>query len=400
MRSRIRELQAELSSYKSRAPPVASNPTPSETSVATSSPSSTRDNRHSDNSPSHPSSPSSSSSAVSKPQWEGIYVATSRSDQTSYYGPSSHFYYVSRIGVYLNKALQQPCAARSMQPQEARRNAALTNPNEADDKELQPYQAAGGGLQTPSMTRTQEEYFLSIFWESYHCTTAIIDEVEFRRHYASLWDPSKPHRKQSPLVDIVLALCLQYGYTFIPRDASRPDPSSDDATMAGRWYYRRAQSLLTADLESPTLTTVQCLIFSTTYLCCASFQNMAHITMAQTVRTAQILGLHLEPPADMAPAERELRKRIWWVLWLNEAKMAAKLGRPIAIDRRQVTVAPPSDDMDAACANGAMLGSYGGATWLTYLVQMQKLIDTAFGIYEAMSAKFCLLYTSPSPRDS
>ena len=322
------------------------------------------------------------------PQWEGIYVATSRSDQTSYYGPSSHFYYVSRIGVYLNKALQQPCATRSMQPQEARRNVALTNPNEEDHKDMQSYPAAGGGSQMPSMNRTQEEYFLSLFWESYHCSMPIIDEVEFRRHYASLWEPSKPYRKQSPLVDSVLALCLQYGYTFIPRDASSLDSSSDDATMAGRWYYRRAQSLLTADLESPTITTLQCLIFSITYLCCASFQNMAHIVMAQAVRTAQILGLHLEPPRDMPASERELRKRIWWSLWTTEAKSAAKLGRPISVDRRQVTTTPPSDSIEAASANGATLGGYGNVTWLTYLVQTHKLIDTAFDIYQALYAKF------------
>lgn len=387
LRSRIKDLQSELSSYKSRDQQwPTSIPTPSETSIATS-PSSSRDHRQSERSSSQPSSPYAP--AVSKPQWEGIYVATSRSDQTSYYGPSSHFYYVSRIGAYLNKALQQPCAARSMQPNEARRNAALTNPNEVDEREIQSYPTAGGGSQTPLMTRMQEEYFLSLFWESYHCFSPIVDEVEFRRHYASLWEPSKPYRKQSPLVDLVLALCLQYGYTFIPRDTSSDrDGASDDATMAGRWYYRRAQSLLTADLESPTITTVQSLIFSITYLCCASFQNMAHVTMAQAVRTAQILGLHLEPPADMPLAERELRKRIWWVLWTIEAKTSSKLGRPISADRSQFTVTLPSDNMEAASANGATLGAYGNVTWLTYAVQMHKLVIASFDIHQAIYTKY------------
>jgi len=158
--------------------------------------------------------------------------------------------------------------------------------------------------------------------------------------------------------------------------------------MAGRWYYRRGQSLLAADFESPTITTVQCLIFSMCYLCCASFQNMAHITVAQAVRTAQILGLHLEPPADMPLAERELRKRIWWILSATEAKVTAKLGRFGFVDRSQVTVTYPSDDIETASANGATLGSYGNVTWLTYNLQMQKLIHVSFNIHQPLYEKF------------
>ncbi|KAI6785465.1 putative transcriptional regulatory protein-like protein [Emericellopsis cladophorae] len=381
LKLKVKEQQAEIAGLKLKEQ-QAMIPTPTETSTTSASP--TASSRHNSHNSQQQGTPSFT--LKPKPQWEGIWLATSRSDQTSYYGPSSHFYFVSRIGTYLNKALQQPCAAGCMQPQEARKNIAMTNPAEAEEapaEEGEPHSPGTDGRKNPSMSRMQEEYFLSLFWESYHCFAPVVDEADFRRHYASLWEPRRPYRKMSPLVDIVLAVCLQFGYSFMPK-ATTGSSSSDDATMAGRWYYRRCQSLLTADLESPTLNTVQCLIFSIAYLCCASFHNMAHLAETQAIRTAQIIGLHHDPAADMSRPEKELRRRVWWILWMMEAKTAAKLGRPVGMDRSEVSTLMPSDDIEAASANGALLGSFGNVTWLSYNLQLTKLIDVSFSVHTAL----------------
>ncbi|KAK9234531.1 fungal-specific transcription factor domain-containing protein [Lipomyces kononenkoae] len=307
--------------------------------------------------------------------WEGIYVASAQS-----------------IGSYLNTALQQPIAEQSMQPRGASKSiASPTGPGDAeDDNVMGPVLTGNAGR--AYLSRPQEQYFLSLFWESYHCTLPIIDEGEFRRLYSSLWIASHTQRKPSALVDIALALSMQYGCAFFPRAKStniKPDGRYDDATIAGRSYYRRCQSLLALELESPSLTTVQCQIYSSIYVCCAAFQNMAHTTMALAVRTAQMLGLHLEPPADMPRAERELRKRIWWVLFTVETKTCMKLGRPFAAHDCQTTVAFALDDLETASTFGGVLGSYGtDVTWPTYAVQYQKLIAASCTIYRSMYNKF------------
>ena len=387
LKLRVQELEAELSIYKSRSQ-LASIPTPDQT-LDPPSPVLNRQN-FSQESVSELESLSKSSTLV-RPQWGGIYVATARSDHASYYGPSSSFYFVSRIGAYLGKTLKQQCPDRSMLPRGASRIIHLGHDMDVDDRESREVIPHSNNEQTRFMTRIQEESLLRLFWEGYYCLLPIIDEVEFRKYYASLWDPSRTRRKQSPLVDIILALCLQYGYIYIPRVAtatSGNDTSYDDASVAGRWYYRRAQSLLTADMESPTLTTIQCYIFITSYLCCASFQNMCHIVTAQAVRAAHVLGLHLEPPASMIHGERELRKRVWWALWAMDTRVSHKMGRPFLIDRSTVTVSPPSDDLEAASYNGATLGSYGpDVTWLTYSLQSQKLILNLGEVHNALFNK-------------
>lgn len=242
------------------------------------------------------------------------------------------------------------------------------------------------------LTRTQEDYFLSLFWQSYHCTLQLLDEVEFREHYKSLWATSGTSRDQSALVDIVLAICMQYGIAFIPRTDANAEPKADvdsnDATIAGRWFYRRCQKLLTGEQESPSITTLQCHIFSVIYLCNASFQNMAHSTLALAVRTAHILGLHLEPPEDMLQTQRELRKRLWWTLYAVESKTCMKLGRPWSAQISQVTCSLPADDHNLALLSGSKFASFSeNVTWLTYNLQNIKLVLAARVIYVAFYDK-------------
>jgi hypothetical protein len=89
------------------------------------------------------------------------------------------------------------------------------------------------------LTPTQEEYFLDVFWQSYYTSCPILDGLEFKKQYQSLWAASARERKPSALVDIVLAVCIQYGMAQLPGAgrglgaALRAKLNSSDATVAG-----------------------------------------------------------------------------------------------------------------------------------------------------------------------
>ncbi|KAM5479532.1 hypothetical protein McanCB56680_005460 [Microsporum canis] len=334
-----------------------------------------------------------------KKYWQGIHTRTAQAPQTQCYGPASSFYFIGRMSSYLAAALQQPQSDDHMQPNSASKAfASPTSPGkeggngtlnlEGGQQQLAAETPTGGDY----LTARQEDYFLNLFWQSYHCSLQIIDEAEFRQHYKSLWATPGASRKASALVDIVLAICMQYGIAFIPRSgvdpALRTDVNSNDATIAGRSFYRRCQSLLTSELESPSITTLQCHIFSVIYLCNASFQNMAHSTLAFAVRTAHILGLHLEPPDDLPQTQRELRKRLWWSLYTLESKTCMKLGRPWSVQMSEITCSLPADDHKLALLSGFNFASFAdNITWLTYNVQNTKLVLTARAIYIAFYDK-------------
>ncbi len=318
--------------------------------------------------------------------WEGIYISTARSPQKTWYGSSSLFYYIGRIDAFLTAALQQSHPADRMLPDSA--SNLLDGPTTVAAEEQ------AGQLTGPTddpittgeyLTSTQEEYFLGLFWQSYYTSYPIFDELEFKKYYRSLWATPEGKRKPSALADIVIAVCMQYGMAGLEQGleaTSRANVSNTDATIAGRWYYRRCQTLLSAELESPNISTLQCHILCSIYLCCASFQNMADSTCGLAVRTAYMLGLHLEPPQSMPRRERETRKRLWWTLYVLETKMSMKLGRPFILHDSSTTCSLPADDREIAMLVGSSFAPLGeNVTWLTWNLHNTQLLLAARTAY-------------------
>lgn len=317
--------------------------------------------------------------------WEGIHISTARSPQKTWYGPSSLFYFIGRISTFLTSALKQSHSTQRMLPSSA--STLLDGPTTLTEEE-QPTRLIGDDDPNRAgeyLSPTQEEYFLSLFWQSYNTTYPILDEEEFKKHYQSLWTDSQKERKPCPLVDIVIAVCMQYGTARVlaSRDnASKANTNKTDATIAGRWHYRRCQALLATELESPTISTLQCHLLSSVYLCCASFQNMADNASGLAVRTAYMLGLHLEPPATIPRREKELRKRLWWMVYVLESKMSMKLGRPFLLQESSATCSFPSDDREIAMMSGSNFAPLSeNVTWLTWALYCTKLMFAARTAY-------------------
>lgn len=319
---------------------------------------------------------------------EGIYMSTAHAPNPTWYGTSSLLYFISRMNDYVRTALPQ----LSKETRLTRLDSVATHYADPDcgvaggpDEEGAVGAPAAGHFLAP----TQEEYFINLFWESYHTSLLVMDESEFKKHYQSLWQAPGRQRRHSPVVDMVIAISMQYGMALAAARRKAPPRQvqaiSDDATIAGRAYYRRCQTLLARELESPTLGTLQCHVLAVVYLCCASFQNMAHSTLALAVRTAQMLGLHREAPADTTAADREMRKRLWWTLYVLESKTCMKLGRQFSIDMATASVGLPVDDHDTAMAAGSMFAPLGdGVTWLSYNLQNIHLVHAARDLHTAL----------------
>ncbi|KAL1892350.1 hypothetical protein Sste5346_007088 [Sporothrix stenoceras] len=349
--------------------------------------------------------------------WGGVHVSTARSPHKTWYGPSSLFYFISRLATFLDDSLQ------FQQPDWSENNTGNRSNKESIDNMLD-VNAAGilvdgqtsassttmsrnrpahaqkqaqahvhGSTSRPSvsiqdplagarfLTLTQEEYFLDLYWQSYHTALfPILDESDFRQHYRSLWGKSGQERAPSALVDIVMALCLQFSVsTMAPGMRQKLIVDNDDTTIAGRWYYRRCQALLEYELESPSLSTLQCHILCGVYLCNGTFQNMSDSACSLAVRAGCMLGLHLAPPADMPLKRRELRKRIWWALYVLDSKIGMKLGRPFLLHLAGATTPPPLDDSVAvASLSGSPFAPLGDdRSWLTFHLYHSALFQVA-----------------------
>ncbi|SPJ87824.1 related to transcription activator protein acu-15 [Fusarium torulosum] len=320
-------------------------------------------------------SPLSQKSAnLEKPKtrfWDGVFLRPARSPHSAWFGPSSLYFFTHRLSTFLSTQTDHMLIHLATNLELHEQPAATQDCS----KLLGPLTGLGGDAFF--LTPIQEEYFISLYWETYHTSLyAFIDEANFKAHVQSLYVDVPPgsRRKSSALVDIILAMCMQYHASAKTFDQQRDVLEGNDATMAGRWYYRRAQALMTCEVESPSTSTLQCHILCAVYVCGGSFHNMADTACALAVRTAYMLGLHLDPPSTLPRRERESRRRLWWSVFEIDTKVGIKVGRPFLIRDTHDMPELPSDTFEAAMESGSTFAPIGdNATWLSLNLQRTKL---------------------------
>ncbi|KAB5515312.1 fungal-specific transcription factor domain-containing protein [Coniochaeta sp. 2T2.1] len=310
--------------------------------------------------------------------WGGVHVGTARSPHKTWYGPSSLFYFIGRMAAFLNSGFLQTQPTDPLL--DLNPPSLLLGSNRTMDQDESGTRAARSG---EYFSLSQEEYFLDLYWQSYHTGLfPILDETEFKQYYRSLWTPDGSQRAPSALVDIVLALCVQYGVAKEMPAKGKIPGVGDDATVAGNLYYRRCQSLLVYESESPTMATVQSHILCCIYLCCGTFQNMADSACGLAVRAAYMLGLHLEPPDTMPLREREMRKRLWWALLSLDSKIGMKLGRPFLVSPARCSPSLPGDSLEVAAQSGSNFAPLAeNVTWLSFSLHQAKLFEVTRTIH-------------------
>ncbi|KAF3401978.1 hypothetical protein F1880_009830 [Penicillium rolfsii] len=329
-----------------------------------------------------------------------------------YYGPLSSSYFVTRITRHLSQALNQPmdnakleaCIARfsyqtpTHQPSRWDASPASSTDQHTDEKQ-----------EAKDLTRLQEERFLNLLWQSFHCVYPVLLEPEFQQYYESLWSSSAPDgtatRKPSALVDILLAVCMQYSSTFLlsgdhqDRD-SEGGLQAENANIASRAYYQRAQRLLQSELENPSIVSVQSHIYSIIYLYNTSMLNTAYINLGVTLGIAHTLRLHIRPMDGISSEQQELRRRIWWTLYRIDSQLSMTLGRPPLIQLSHVSCGLPGDDREHARLSGTvLLTNHEDISWLSFHVQCAKLVFLFQGVQVAFQRKCSQLLNGDKAKD-
>ncbi|KAI1167828.1 fungal-specific transcription factor domain-containing protein [Nemania serpens] len=254
------------------------------------------------------------------------------------------------------------------------------------------------------LPRAQESLFLDLFWQTHYFSFPILNEGQFRKDYNALWAASSPGepRKASPLVDIVVALCIQVGGFLVRQSSQASDPGSgtdqnnesspDDLntpSLGGFQYYRRCQESIDRMIESPSIDTVHCYIFSIVYLYEAGLLNGAHVAIGKAIMMAMILGLPYEPEADVPEPQKEVARRTWWSLYILDVKLSMEVGRPPMIDPSHSTCRLPSDSNEVARWLGPHYSFDDSCpTWLGFQTQTLRLLDAVRCVRSVLYTKY------------
>ncbi|KAI1132459.1 fungal-specific transcription factor domain-containing protein [Nemania abortiva] len=266
-----------------------------------------------------------------------------------------------------------------------------------------PQQCTVKGSANAFLSRVQENLFLDLFWQTHYFSFPILNEGQFRREYKTLWDdsPGLGPRKPSPLVDIVIALCVQLGGFLVRQRSHGSDPGSTSShdqrqlshhsnpSLGGFQYYRRCQDAIDQITESPSIYTVQCFIFSIVYLYEAGLVNSAHVVAGKAIMMAMILGLPNEPQADEPEPQKEVARRTWWSLYILDVKLSLEIGRPPMIGPSHSTCQLPSDLNDVARWLGPHYSFDDSCpTWLGFQTQTLRLLDAVLSVRSVFFTKY------------
>lgn len=314
--------------------------------------------------------------------WKGMHILGGlRHQDAHYYGPFSVRFFTKQLESFL----------ADVAPQQTLLDLESTHDTGAISVPI-------GGLACLSLEdqincdylmKVQQDYLLDLFWTHHHTSFPIVEQAEFRRHYDSLWAESSmgvAFRKPSPLVDIVLALCIQFGAALIPRNENGQSNPMDveDTRLAGRIYFQRCHALLNEKGNAASVVAVQCYVYSAIYLVNAGRMNSAQTLLATAIQTAHIVGLNHEPPETLSKAQQELRRRLWWSLYILDSTTSMILGRPCLTQLASASCRLPNDSVETARALGPnYVSPMQNITWLNCHSQTLLLVNTVRTIHAA-----------------
>jgi hypothetical protein len=240
-----------------------------------------------------------------------------------------------------------------------------------------------------NLTRLQENHLLDLFWHSYHSLTPIVNMLEFKAYHDSLWsnpslsDHGKLRRKPSPLLDIMLALCLQHD--FVSDRSYALAMRVEELDNIGQQFYQRCQALLTSQPEASPILEVRCHVYSCIYMLNAGQYDNAYWILAKTVKLAKSLELQREPRANVPQSQKYMMKRIWWTLVFLDTRICLTLDRPYLTEILEPSMPTFSNDIEEAQLYGAEeLSSHAGLSYLTFHSQCIQLALGVRGLQTAM----------------
>ncbi|KAJ5925590.1 C6 transcription factor [Penicillium verhagenii] len=319
---------------------------------------------------SHVPRPMNSHSRSPTTEWKGIQIHDVHGGAI-YYGPLSSSYFGARMGHFLAEAL-----SKYPDSQFQTDTLRLTYP-----PTFLTCQKTGPDF----LSRAEEQFFLDLLWQSFHCVYPIIVEGDFRTYYDSLWKPEdQSARRPSALVDSLLSVCMQYGSTFLISDDNdaRGSHHASSVSKGSHGFFRQAQTLLLDEVERPSIMTLQSQLYCVIYLHNTCLLNAAYSLLGTAVRVAKSLRLHLPPPDTSIQEEQELYRRLWHTLIVLDCQLSMSLGRPPMARVDEVNFDLPGDTQEHALLSGSMLmvPSNEEISWLTFHVQSIRLLKIVQGV--------------------
>ncbi|KAI0834018.1 hypothetical protein F5Y06DRAFT_180111 [Hypoxylon sp. FL0890] len=214
-----------------------------------------------------------------------------------------------------------------------------------DDSEFWRYRKRVSTIELPQKERA--DACVKAFFQYVHPNFIMFHQLTFQSAYEKMWRCWESHRNRSQnnrVKEISISvgwLCCLYMMFIL---GSRALPQDSESLDFQRKWFTEVDKLPPL-LGTSSLPNVCAYMLLSLYYHNTNDRTSAWTFHGAACRLAIALGMHRESSSGLFdPVERQLRKLVWWTLYGYEQFLCCSLGRPSAIDDREMDVGIPNDE--------------------------------------------------------
>ncbi|OTA05277.1 Zn2Cys6 transcriptional regulator [Trichoderma parareesei] len=186
--------------------------------------------------------------------------------------------------------------------------------------------------------RSLADRLVASYFKHRHPLNPYIHEGTYRQRYARLWlskdvggEEAAPNNLAwLAVVNMVFAFGSEHVQVRPPYNGSPAGSASAKPDRAR--FFKRAKVLAFSSILQARIELVQALLLMSHYLHGSLELNHCWTVIGLAIRTAQELGLYLDPANFTEDIiEQEIRKRVWWGCFVIDRLVSIKVGRPPTI---------------------------------------------------------------------
>ncbi|KAM3077732.1 hypothetical protein ACMFMG_007055 [Clarireedia jacksonii] len=201
------------------------------------------------------------------------------------------------------------------------------------------------------------------FFDRVHPNFMLFHRGSFQQRYEIMWSQRNLLQQDFEagwLCCVLMALVL---------GAQALEQHEDSYVEPQRRHVEWVESRVYQLLSSSSLVNIQALLLLQLHQHNFSERNTAFMMLGAASRMAMNLGMHREGATEsLDPIEREVRRRVWWTIYLFEQNQCTILGRPCAIDDTEISVRFPDENI----LDGGTCVPQG---YVEHMVRLMKLMS-------------------------
>lgn len=221
------------------------------------------------------------------------------------------------------------------------------------------------------------DHLLHSYYTSVHTVIPILHWPTFEREYEDVYKIGSL-QKVPPVWTSLLFAVLAVGSLF-SNEASALRPQK------GKEYIQISLTLIDLWNDEFVIDHARAAILTSVFLYEMNMKSAAWTWLASSVRISQDIGLHSET-GPWPTIEGEMRRRVWWGIYVWDRLISLELGRPLLIEDADCDVSLPTAIDDHFIYDGGMMVPNGNPPMTNLLLPTVHVVRSISALIKALKS--------------